>query len=291
MEKDAPLRNNHVRLDTDYYYNFPIQLNDEKDYPYEFLWGVISRLIRLLSEDEKTECCKKYEWMRSLVLHTQNSGNMNADKDMNSEQIELVKSYEKKKSSSLYKGAEAFKEVYIIQMGRSPEDIKNLIFDQLCMTAGWYGARGPEEFPLSKDVFIYLRGKIEERSSDYFNQFSTLFTKYDNYDLREMLDKTGKALVDWYCSSIVDVGGITKVDVAAITMYVAIQILTRTGSEDDKDNWLMFLMSGTDTDISGEDTENIENCKMLWEFTAIYLDFENRLDRIVKKLIAGVTNS
>jgi len=213
-------------------------------------------------------------------MPVQNSDNLNDDKDMNNEQIELIKSFDKMKSSSLYKLAKDAKE-QCIQMGKTQEDIKKTIFNQLCMTAGYYGAKGPQDFPLNLDVFIYLRGKIEDSSSQLFQQYKVLFTKYDNYNFSELVKSISEALLDWK----------DPTDIAAITMFTAIQVITNSGNEEDKDILLMNLMQGTVIDNEKTNPDGVENSSLLWAFTAVYLDFENRLDQIVKQMVSEAANS
>jgi len=63
MDQNDPLRNVHIKIDSDYYYNFPLQIDDGHSYSYGFLDGVIKRLVCLLDESSKKECYKKYDWM------------------------------------------------------------------------------------------------------------------------------------------------------------------------------------------------------------------------------------
>ena len=74
-------RNIHIVLDDDYYYNYPIQIDDGHDYPYGFLDGVIIRLINLLDEKGKNECCKKYEKMRRYIFPTEANSSQVQDVD------------------------------------------------------------------------------------------------------------------------------------------------------------------------------------------------------------------
>ena len=67
MDENDPARNTHIRLDSDYYYNFPIQLDDGGSYPYAFLGGTINRLVNLLDDSNKEACCEKYEWMNTFL--------------------------------------------------------------------------------------------------------------------------------------------------------------------------------------------------------------------------------
>ena len=67
MDESDPARNNHITLDDDYFYNFPIQIDEGASFPYGFLDGTICRLIRLLDESDKEACYRRYEWMSSFL--------------------------------------------------------------------------------------------------------------------------------------------------------------------------------------------------------------------------------
>lgn len=57
-----PLRQNHLNFgyeDGNYFFNFPIQIDDQKNYPYPFLEGVITRLFALLDNEVKDKCLDK----------------------------------------------------------------------------------------------------------------------------------------------------------------------------------------------------------------------------------------
>ena len=68
MAENDPIRNTHIRFNNDYYYNFPIQIDDNSSYPYAFLGGTINRLVNLLDDSSKKACCNKYEWMNTFLL-------------------------------------------------------------------------------------------------------------------------------------------------------------------------------------------------------------------------------
>lgn len=199
---------------------------------------------------------------------------------MNNEQIELMNSFREMQNSSLYRFAQDGKK-QIMQYGKSKDEIKRIIFDQLCYAAGWYGAKGPDNFPLPLDVFVYLRGKVENTTSDLYYSCRHLFTKYDNYDFADLVRTISKALVEWEDPN----------DIVAKTMFVATQILTVNCSEQDKDDLLMYLMQGTVIDNENTNPEGVQNCTVLWTYIAVYLDFEERLDRIISALIRNAGNN
>lgn len=74
-------------------------------------------------------------------------------------------------------------------------------------------------------------------------------------------------------------------------MFVATQILTVNYSEQDKDDLLMYLMQGTVIDNDNTNPEGVQNCTVLWTYLAVYLDFEERLDRIISALIRDAANN
>lgn len=102
LDENDSRRNVHLTLDDDYYYNYPIQIDDGHNYPFGFLGGTIVRLINLLDENGKTECCKKYEIMNQFIFPTK--ANVSQDQRVNSQsannqQIEsnsndLIKSFD-----------------------------------------------------------------------------------------------------------------------------------------------------------------------------------------------------
>ena len=67
VDRSDPRRNVLLHLDKDYYFNFPIRMNDKKAYPYSVMNGVIVRLCSLLDESGKNGCCRKYAWMRQFL--------------------------------------------------------------------------------------------------------------------------------------------------------------------------------------------------------------------------------
>ena len=67
MDRNDSRRNVHLHLDDDYYYDFPIQIDDGHSYPYGFLDGVVLRICALLDDDGKRKCCSKYDWMREYL--------------------------------------------------------------------------------------------------------------------------------------------------------------------------------------------------------------------------------
>ena len=68
IDRNDSRRKVHIHLDDDYYYDFPIQIDDGHDYPYGFLDGAVSRICSLLDDDRKKECCDKYDWMRQFLF-------------------------------------------------------------------------------------------------------------------------------------------------------------------------------------------------------------------------------
>lgn len=66
IDKEDPRRKVSMSLDDDYYYNFPIQIDDHHEYPYRFGGGVVKRLISLLSKEEKEACFKAYPWIEKI---------------------------------------------------------------------------------------------------------------------------------------------------------------------------------------------------------------------------------
>lgn len=66
IDKEDPRRKVSMSLDDDYYYNFPIQINDHHEYPYRFGGGVVKRLINLLTQEEKEACLKAYSWIEKI---------------------------------------------------------------------------------------------------------------------------------------------------------------------------------------------------------------------------------
>lgn len=62
IDTNDPLRNLHLQLDDDYYYNFPVELEDDQ-YSYGFLGGTYYRCILLLTEGERQRCFAENEWI------------------------------------------------------------------------------------------------------------------------------------------------------------------------------------------------------------------------------------
>ena len=91
-----------------------------------------------------------------------------------------------------------------------------------------------------------------------------------------MIKAVLKALIQWE----------DQTDVVANTMNAAIHILCGAGSEEDKDTLLMLLMHGTVIDNDKTNPEGVANCSLLWALSAVYLNFEERLKRIVNYLVA-----
>ena len=67
VDPDDPSRKVHITLDDEYYYNFPVQIDDHSQYPYNYLDGVLARLSSLLDEDGVKRCLEKYEWMKEYL--------------------------------------------------------------------------------------------------------------------------------------------------------------------------------------------------------------------------------
>lgn len=60
IDPNSPSRQVNITLDSNYYYNFPFQIDNFDAYPYPHLAGVIKRIFSLISEDEATFIASKY---------------------------------------------------------------------------------------------------------------------------------------------------------------------------------------------------------------------------------------
>ena len=67
LNQADPRRNVQIRLDTNYYYNFPLQIDDSSAYPYNFLGGIIRRMFNLLDEETKDKCCEENEYFKEYL--------------------------------------------------------------------------------------------------------------------------------------------------------------------------------------------------------------------------------
>lgn len=200
---------------------------------------------------------------------------------MNQKQLKLMESYQHTINSNLFTSAKQSKE-QVSNMGMTKDQMYNMIFNQLCILSGWYGINGPKDFPLPLDMFIYLYGKSVDKASDTYQQFVEPFTKYDNYELKSLLNNI--------CDALLNINDST--DVVAKTMFVAICLLIdkNTGTEDDLDMLLMYLMLVVEVDNNGTNPEGVNQSFMLWTASAIYLDFEERYARICSMLIRNAEN-
>lgn len=90
ISKDDPRRNVHIYLDDDYYYNFPIQVDDGNEYPFGFLRGVVTRLVNLLDEKGKIECCKKYEGLTSFMYPTEFESGEASNEKTNTDEKQII---------------------------------------------------------------------------------------------------------------------------------------------------------------------------------------------------------
>lgn len=59
MDMQSPQRNIHFVLDSNYYYNYPIQVESADAYPYKLFNGVLNRCVELLDEGELKADLKK----------------------------------------------------------------------------------------------------------------------------------------------------------------------------------------------------------------------------------------
>ena len=60
-------RSVHLYLDDDYYYNFPVQIEDDQ-YSFNFFTGTYYRVIMLLSGEEMQKCFADHEWIKKKFL-------------------------------------------------------------------------------------------------------------------------------------------------------------------------------------------------------------------------------
>lgn len=169
LNENDPQRKIHLTLDDEYYYNFPVQINDGHDYPFGFLDGVIARLINLLDENGKIECCKKYEAMKKFIFPE--------DASISQANIDSTQ-----KSTSLQQEP--------LTTDASLDQPKYIDFDSLVVLAAKVASREP--YTKDKDSFL------AEPSSAFLEMFLTnrviaadeLAKRYPNFD------KLAKAIIN-----------------------------------------------------------------------------------------------
>lgn len=62
LDRNDELRKVHLQLDDDYFYNFPVQIEDDQ-YSFGYLGGTYYRGILLLTEDERQRCFAENKWI------------------------------------------------------------------------------------------------------------------------------------------------------------------------------------------------------------------------------------
>ena len=66
LDPDKPSRNTQLQLDTIYQYNFPVQIDDDSKYAFNFTGGTYYRVLSLLTDEEMQRCFSENEWIRSM---------------------------------------------------------------------------------------------------------------------------------------------------------------------------------------------------------------------------------
>lgn len=238
-------------------YNFPVEDSCiNKAYAHAFD-GLKARLQMLVYGISFTKTKEEFDFNDQAVYE-----------QLNEEQKSCVDEYIKVTSSSVYNVALECLEI-AAQRNLTKNDIRSLIFNEFCRTAGQFALRVPENFPLPWDIFAYLGGKVQDKNSEIYQRFYSEFTKYDNYKIADLIDTIGNNLFAW-CAK--------NKDPIAQTMAVATQIFKNL-DEKDMDTLTMYLSMVAMMASEGGYEEQIEQCDTLWGMLSIYLDFGERFKR------------
>lgn len=202
---------------------------------------------------------------------------------LNAKQIEMANDYRRIIEDSK-SGFRSKHKMMIDIINEDAADFKknaSLIVAFLCENCRYFYHNGPIDFPIPLDMFGYISGLCEKKSSQNYRDNYHLYTKYDNSGSdNNPIVLANNALIEWIKRG--------KGDFLVATLTAAFAYIInreKYNNEQSYDEITMDLYGALWFNDRQQNKKLVEECSVLWCLVANAVGFDSRIKQSITQLI------